>query len=202
MLKVIIDSELDHEVVEPIRRALSQWPVEVEAWDQASPDLQGSGDVVVLEPRRGKSARRFWGDGAVPALAVLVDAPGEGEVRELVAGGVAAVVDTSRPGAVQALAVLCAATGQVVVPGGHGVGLARRLEEPPRTLDEQEERFLALVATRSVESAGEMLGYSRRPAQDWFKALREELGLKNRFHASVAAARWGLLHDNGTKSTK
>ncbi len=131
-----------------------------------------------------------------------MDAPGEGEVRELVAGGAAAVVDTSRPGAVQALAVLCAATGQVVVPGCHGVGLVSRLEAPPRTLDEQEERFLALAAAHGIEPAGEMLGYSRRPAQDWFKALRQELCLATVRDAAIAATKWGLAHENGTQSTK
>ena len=202
LLRVLLDGQLDQANAEPLRRGLTEMGIDVETWDEKHSGFQSSGDALVTDAGRLPVVRRMFADvSRLPSIVVLAERPGVDEIRHLLREGVIAVVDVTGRPVVQAQAVVAAATGYLVVPACHSLSLVTQLDEPPRSLDRDEQQILSLAATRSIEAAGKEMGFSRRQAQRRFRTLCDDLGLQSRLHATVAAARWGLAHHNSTKST-
>ena len=128
---------------------------------------------------------------------VILVSVGDAETaRRLVGLGAAAMLERRMAEPVLLAGIAAALAGLAVLPSLETLsGVSRRLATPPIKLEEDEETFLTHALSKSIESAGHEMGWSRRQAQRRFRALCERLAIKNHIHAAYLAGRWGLLEE-------
>lgn len=197
-MNVLVDERVDDAISGGVTRALAAFGVDALSWDGSRLQAGDDADAIVTTPSQLAEVRRNIS--AVPhvRIAVLVDRPTPDDTRTAVRQGAHGVVDVATKSRTQFQAVLAVAAGVGVQPDGHNVEMATRLASPPRSLDDEDIRLLRLVATRSNEAAGKVLGYSRRHTQRKLRTLYDELGFNDHYEATIAAVRWGLLESDGT----
>ena len=131
----------------------------------------------------------------VPHAILVSDGDAE-TARRLVAMGAAALLERSMAEPVLLAAVTAALAGLAVLPSLDALTtMSQRLASPPEAIEEDDETFLRHALSKSIESAGHEMGWSRRQAQRRFRALCERLAIKNHIHAAYLAGRWGLQEE-------
>lgn len=201
MLSILIDEELSAEILDPVdgclrevAGALSGISIGTLGADESVPF--GTTDGVICGSRRAVPVSERFSDALHrPKIIVLVAGVSLTRTRSLLRQRVDGIIDIeASPAMANALAILAVAAGRThVIPEPHGIEMAERLSEPPRELSSEECEFLGLAATRSVESAGQLLGLSRRQAQRRFESICLDLRIPNNRQAVIAAVRWGLV---------
>ncbi|MGH1490958.1 MAG: hypothetical protein ACRBK7_16455 [Acidimicrobiales bacterium] len=192
LIRIVVDQGLGVEIVEPLLSAFESLGISALLWSEGDLTPIKVDTVVTCSSRLTILKERFFGTDIV----ILAASPTAIDTRRWLASGVVGIIDTNNSApASQALVALAAATGESIgIPRQHGSEIAVRLEAPPRLLTGEEERMLALAATRSIELAGGSMGWSRRQSQRRFQRLRDDLGLAKHLHAiAVAASRWGII---------
>lgn len=136
---------------------------------------------------------RRWAESSVPpGSAVVVERYDIGEVAGFIDRGAVAAVSTDMPDEVLAAAVIAAAAGLVVVPGGR-LGSLVDVPPPPDLTPGDLEVLRWLAAGRPVEAIADEAGYGRRAMFGRLQVLYRRLGVDNRDQAVAKAARHGWL---------
>jgi len=193
-MRVLIDDQIDDAVTSRLRQKLEQLNAHCDRWDGRPVQPGSDADVVVTklpEVADGLAYTVTLSRGI--RVVVLVDCPSPATTRNAMKIGASGVIDVSSRSIGWALGVVAVAVGVDVIPDGHAATMASRTADPPRTLSEEEQRFLRLIAAQSIESAGTEVGMSRRQSQRYMSTLYRQLGLQNRHEAAAFAGRWGLL---------
>lgn len=195
MLTILLGFGPPVEQASEFSEALRSAGAVVHYWETGSPLPVAGVDSVIVLPKDLDTARE-QAKGALrrPRLIVAVETATPDDTRRLITSGADAMIKAQGVPTEQAMLAIAASTGCCILPDGHGLELAQRLESPPRPLTPEEQDLLALAATMSIEAAGERLGYSRRQVQRRFGLLCRSLNLDDHRMAAIAAAKWGLLN--------
>ena len=204
MLSIAVDGDLNETATSSMLASLEILKVGATLWSASAPIPMGTDAVLTSASRAADIDAVIEGNGHRPRLIALAADTSPMEIRRLLLAGVVSVIpENGFTPLAQAFAVVAAASGAVAgIPQHEAHSIAARLEEPPRGLAADEAYFLGLVATRTIEAAGEIAGLSRRQAQRYFTRLRSDLGLRDHAAASVKAARWGLVDVQGQPTTR
>ena len=196
MLTIAVGANAGEHLADQLMDKLREDGIEVlQLGDSEWPSMVGIDTLVTTPVELDATCAHLARAGRSPRVVVVIGRATASSTRALLARGAHAIVNESDNDTLaQQYAILAAAAGYCVIPGGHGIDLATRLEAPPHELEQRDRQLLALAAGMSITEAGRQLGLSRRQAQRRFGAACDRLGIPNRWAAVAAAARWGLTN--------